>query len=330
MKRQLHKLLGAAFAAAMLAAGGQPALAQTGKPWRHAVIEPKSDAGFFFMPTQGGFAKKLGLDVDVVRIKTDSVGLKALIAGELDSFEGGPQGAIAAAARGADVKILGCHWVVVPHGVFVRSNINSLRDLKGKSVAVSSPGTFPELVAKAAFEKEGVAYDDVKFAAMGGDGDRYKALAAGVVDGAVVSNEYTPVMAKDGIKELVKGRDAVPNFVRVCIMSSSKVLAERGADAVKFLTAEMQGLRYALSHRDETIKLTFEIAGAKPNDPRPAFVFDEAVRSKSVAPELPIPVEKLKAMQKVMISSGALKAEVDIGKISDGSIRAKALTAAGM
>jgi NitT/TauT family transport system substrate-binding protein len=329
MRTLTQRLLGAAFAAAMFAAFSGAAMAQS-KPWRHAIIEPKSDAGFFFMATKGGFAQKLGLQVELVPIKTDSVGLKALIAGELESFEGGPQGAMAAAARGADVKILGCHWVVVPHGVFVRSNINSLKDLKGKSVAVSAPGTFPELVAKAAFEKQGVSYDDVKFASMGGDGDRYKALAAGVVDGAVVSNEYVPIMAKDGIKELVPGREAVPNFVRVCTFSTSKVLAERGADAAKYLTAEMQGLKYALSHRDETIKLTREISGAKADDPRPAFVYDEAVRSKSIAPDLPIPLDKLEAMQQVMVKAGALPKPADLSKIVDGSIRAKALAAAGM
>jgi len=329
MNRYLRTTMATAiFGAAVVAATGQAAA--QGKPWRHAIIEPKSDAGFFFMPTKGGFAQKLGLNVELVPIKTDSVGLKALIAGELESFEGGPQGAIAAAARGADVKILGCHWVVVPHGVFVRNNINSLADLKGKSVAVSAPGTFPELVAKAAFEKKGVAYDDVKFAAMGGDGDRYKALAAGVVDGAVVSNEYLPISNKDGVKLLVPGSEAVPDFVRVCINTTSKVIAERGADAVKFLTAEMQGLKYALSHRDETIKLTQEISGAKPSDPRPAFVYDEAVRSKSIAADVPLPMEKLEAMQKIMVSAGALPKAADLSKIVDGSIRTKALAAAGM
>ena len=330
MSTHVQTLIGAAMTALLLAAASGPAAAQSGKPWRHAIIEPKSDAGFFFMPSKGGFTQKQGLNVELVHIRTDAIGLKALIAGELESFEGGAQGAIAAAARGADVKILGCHWVVVPHGVFVRSNINSLRDLKGKSVAVSSPGTFPELVAKAAFEKQGIAYDDVKFAAMGGDSDRYNALVAGVVDGAVVSNEYLPIAARDGVKELVAGRDAAPDFIRVCTYSTAKVLAERGADAVKYLTAEMQGLRYALSHRDETIKLTFEISGAKADDPRPAFVFDEAVRSKAIAPELPIPMEKLEAMQKLMVSSGALPKAVDLSKIVDGSIRAKALAAAGM
>jgi NitT/TauT family transport system substrate-binding protein len=330
MRAHMQKMMAAAVAATVLAAVGGPAFAQGPKPWRHALLEPKNDAGFFFMPSKGGFAQKLGLNVDLVPVKTDSIGLKALIAGELESFEGGAQGAIAAASRGADVKIIGCHWITVPHGIFVRGNINSLRDLKGKSVAVSTPGTFPELVAKAAFEREGIAYEDVKFAAMGGDSDRYKALVAGVVDGAVVSNEYLPLVGKEGIKQLVAGRDVVPDFIRNCLFSTAKVLAERNADAVKFLTAQMQGLRYALDHREETIKLTREVSGAKPDDPRPAFVFDEAVRTQSIAPDLPLPLAKLEAMQRVMVSSGALPKPADLSKIVDGSIRAKALTAAGM
>jgi NitT/TauT family transport system substrate-binding protein len=317
------------FAFILAAALTGPALAQQGKPWRHAIIEAKSDSGIFFMPFKGGFMQKQGLNVELMQIKQDGVGLKALIAGEVDSFEGGAQGAMAAAARGADVKILGCSWVVVPHGIFVRDSINSLKDLKGKSIAVSAPGTFPELVAKAAFEKQHISYDDVKFASLGGDGDRYKALVAGVVDGAVVSNEYLPIAAKQGVKLLVPGSEAVPNFVRVCLFSTAKVLAARHADAVKFLAAEMQGLRFALSHRDETIKLTREMTGAKPDDPRPAFVIDEAIRVGAVAPDLPLPLDKLAAMQKVMVAAGSVAKAVDIGLMVDGSIRVEALNLVG-
>ena len=67
------------------------------------------------------------------QFKDDQIALKALIAGELDSFEGGPQGVFAADAKGADVKILGCHWVVVPHGIYARKDIIKVEDLKGKS-----------------------------------------------------------------------------------------------------------------------------------------------------------------------------------------------------
>src|ERR1044072_6535187 len=84
-----------------LALAASPALAQ--KPWRHAIIEAKSDAGFAMMVTRG-FAEKQGLKLEIMQIKADQIGLKALLAGELDSYEGGPGGGVVAgggAARGA-------------------------------------------------------------------------------------------------------------------------------------------------------------------------------------------------------------------------------------
>src|SRR4029077_2033008 len=111
--------------AALLSA---PALAQT-KVWRHGIIETKSDAGILYMASKRDFAQKLGLKLEFVPLKSDTIGLKAALAGELDSFEGGPGGTIVAAARGADVKVIGCQWIVVPHGVFARKEISSLADL---------------------------------------------------------------------------------------------------------------------------------------------------------------------------------------------------------
>src|SRR3981189_306790 len=99
-----------------------PALAQ-GKVWRHGIIEAKSDAGILYMASKRDFAQKLGLKLEFVPLKTDTIGLKAAIAGELDSFEGGPGGSIVAAARGADVKIIGCSWLVGPAGAFVREKL---------------------------------------------------------------------------------------------------------------------------------------------------------------------------------------------------------------
>ena len=328
------KTLGSRIGRAALGMGvagllSTPALAQT-KVWRHGIIEAKSDAGILYMASKRDFAQKLGLKLEFVPLKTDTIGLKAAIAGELDSFEGGPGGSIVAASRGADVKIIGCNWVVVPHGVFVRDAIASMADLKGKSIAVSAPGSFPELVAKAALEQAGMAVGDVKFASMGSDTDRYKALAAGVVDGAIVSNEYLPIAAKSGIKELVAGSKAVPNFVRVCLHATGKTLSARHDDAVKFLAAEMEGLRYAMSHRDEAIAITHEITGSKADDQRPAFVFDWAVKAQAVAPDLPIPMDKLDFIQKELVKAGSMPAPIDLAKVIDGSIREKASSLAGM
>jgi len=186
----------------------------------------------------------------------------------------------------------------------------------------------PDMLARSALAKFGVAATDVKLAAVGGDRDRYQALLGGVVDAAVVSNEYEPVAPKN-IHLLVAGREAVPNFLRVCIVSSAKRLAERGDDAVKFLAAEMSALRFALSHRDETVALTRELIRAKPDDPRPAFVYDDAVKHKAVDPTLPIPADKIQWIQEQMVKAGKLAKPLDLKTVTAPEYRDKALKLVG-
>ncbi len=303
--------------------------AQSPRVWRHGIIEAKSDAGILFMPGARDFAAKRGLELQLVQLKTDAIALKALLSGDLDSYEGGAGGAIVAAARGADVKLIGCSWLVPPHGVFARGNIATLADLRGRSVAVSAPGTFPEMVAKAAFEKAGIPIAEIRVAAMGSDAERYKALVAGVVDAAVVSSEYLPIASRDGIRQIATGAEVAPEFVRGCLLSTGKALAQRRDDAVRFLAVEIDGLRYAMSHRDDAINLTREITGAKPDDPRPAFVFDEAVRTKAIGTEVPIPLDKLDYMQRQLVSTGSLAQPGNLGKFVDAGVREQALALLG-
>jgi NitT/TauT family transport system substrate-binding protein len=316
-------------ALALLAGLAAPAAAQNLTVWRHGIIEAKSDAGILYMASRRDLAAKLGLKIEFVQIKADTIALKALLSGDLDSCEGGAGGTMAAAARGADVKIVGCHWLAPPHGVYVRPGIASMADLRGKAVAVSSPGSFPEIFARAAFEKAGIPPGQVRFAAMGADTDRYKALMAGVVDGAVISNEYVPVAGQvDGhaaIRDLMSAAEVMPDFIRVCIEMTGKTLRDRRPAAVRFLAAEIDGLRFAMSHRDDTIRVASEITGAKADDPRPGFVFDAALRANAVATDLPLPMEKLDFMQKQLVSAGTLPRPADIEKMIDRGLREEAL-----
>src|SRR5262245_30775691 len=144
MKRSV--LAGLLAAGALLAAASGPVPAQAQKPWKHGIIAPKADAGFLLMAAKRGFAEREGLKLELLEVKDDQIGLKALLAGELDSYEGGAQGAIAVGVRGGDVKIMGCHWVVVPHGIRVKAGVDNMEDLRGKSIAVSAPGSFPDML----------------------------------------------------------------------------------------------------------------------------------------------------------------------------------------
>ena len=276
------------------------------------------------MASKRGFFEKEGLKVDTLKVKDDTIGFKALLSGEVDSYLG-TAGALAAVARGADVKFVGCPWHGIPYVVLGRPGITKITDLRGKSIAASAPGTPPDMVAKAALAMFKMPQADVKFAAVGADRERFNALLAGVVDAAVVSNEYLPLPLAKALNVLLEGREALPKSIRFCVLMTGKTVSERREDAIRFMTAEIKSFRYAVAHRDETIKVTQDVTDAKPDDPRPAFVFDDALSTDVVKPDFPIPVENLVWMQQQLVELGQIPKAGGVEQAVDNSIRAEAL-----
>jgi NitT/TauT family transport system substrate-binding protein len=325
-----RKNTGLALLAAVLLLAGFSAApgAQELKAWRHGVIEPKGDAGFMLMVGQRGFAEKHGLKLEIVSMKNGAIAHKALLSGELDSIESSPGASILAGAHGADIKIIGCDWPGVPHGLMVRSTIGKVADLKGKMVAVAAPGSLPNLLINAILEKYKIAPSEVRFANLGGDLDRFKAVVAGIADAGVVAAEFMAIAPKD-IKMLVTGHEALPNYVRLCLSMTGKTLASRREDAINFVAAEMDALHFAVDNRAETIKLTQDTIHAKPDDPRPAYAYDDTVSRHAIDPAVTLPLDKLAWMQNELLKAGNLKTPIDLAKITDPEIHDAAAKRAG-
>jgi NitT/TauT family transport system substrate-binding protein len=324
------KMANLVLAAAVLVIAGlaRPSSGQELKPWKHGVIEPKGDAGLMLMIGQHDFAAKHGLQLAIVGMKNGSIAHKALLAGEVDSIESSPGAAILAGSRGADVKIIGCDWPGVPHGLMVRAGINAVADLKGKTVAVAAPGSLPNLLLKAMLEENKIPESEVKVASLGGDLNRYKAVVAGIADAGIVAAEFMAVAPKT-VRMLVRGRDALPNYVRLCLTMTGKTIASRREDAINLVAAEMDALHYTVAHRDDTIAVTRAAIHAKPDDPRPAFAYDDTIKHKLIDPEISLPLDKLTWMKGELMKAGNLKAPVDLAKITAPDIRDEAAKRAG-
>jgi NitT/TauT family transport system substrate-binding protein len=289
------------------------------KVWKHGILEAKSDSGFIAMVDKGGFGAKHGLKVEILQIKAGATLIKALIAGEIDSVDMGAAESIVAGVRGTGVKIVGCTWPGVPQVVLAKAEIKTLADLKGKNIAISSPGSLPDLLFRGMLDAANVPFSDVKLATQGADLDRYKSLVAGITDAAVVSNEFEAIMPPN-IKVLAKGSTAVPKFIRLCLATSSKVLAERRDDLVRFVAAEMDAYKYAASHRDETVKLAQDLTHAKPDDTRAAFITDQALREKQIDPALAIPADRIDWMQELFVKAGVIPKSVPTASLIDTSV----------
>jgi NitT/TauT family transport system substrate-binding protein len=261
--------------------------------------------------------------------KGDALALRGMLAGELESYEGNPGAPLLAASRGADIKVIGCYWPVLTNGIFVRQGISSVADLKGKAFAISSSGALPDLFARVVLEQINLTDGDVKFAVMGSDADRFRALSAGIADAAVISTEFAPIAEHQGLELLVHPHDAAPNYLRFCIYTSSAVLKQRRDDVVHFLAAKMKALRYALANRDKVLDLTRQVTDAKPDDPRLGYIFDEVTKYFAIDPAMPIPLEKLDWLQDLSVKTGNLSTKIDVKIILDDGPRQEALPQIG-
>jgi NitT/TauT family transport system substrate-binding protein len=327
--RPFASLRVSAAALAALAALIMPAAAQTA--WRHGIIEAKSDAGFQVMAMRGGFAQKLGIDIKYSYFQNDVIMLRALLAGELDSYEGTPAPALLAGGRNAGIKIIGCQWQNVVHSVFARATFKGPADMKGATMAISAPNAAPDMIAKAYLAQNGISLAEVKFASLGNDPDRFKAVASGVALATVISIEFSQLAAKDGIKLVARGSDVMPNYQRLCTMTSDKLIAARREDIVRFLAAQMQGYRFALANRDEEVRITREITGIKAEDQRPEFMFGEAANRKTgIDPTMPIAMDKLAWLQGELVAAGNLPQKYDLARIVAPDLRAEALKRAAI
>jgi len=301
------------------------ASAQTLTKWKHGLVSAKGDAGIYFMAIEKGFFKNHGLDVEFVELRGDADVVRALLADQFDSAEFSPGPAMVADDRGADIVIIGSSMSGFPYALYVRKDIKTWEELKGKTFGVSAPGSTPDLIAREMIKRKGVDPNSINIANVGGTTGRIKALAGGKIDATAASSEYLPEQEKLGIRALGLAKDIVPEWPRFMIGIRKTALGKQRADAVKFLAGYIEGLSYAMSHRDEAIALGAKITKLPATEPIFAAVYDEAKQGNYVSTTAEIPVDKLKWLQGVLFEAKKLSKPLDISQFTDQSVRADAL-----
>jgi NitT/TauT family transport system substrate-binding protein len=293
--------------------------------WRHGVVEAKGDSGFLFMVEDGGFAERRGIDLDINQFVSGNTPVRAIVAGELDSFDGSPVVALAAMAQGADIKILGCHWPVMTYTLFSRPEFPTPESLRGQTIGVSVPGSLPALFAIEALASVGLTKDDLIFANAGGSTNRFQAVVAGVVSATAASSEFEVIAENYGVHALLRGPTATPNLLRSCLMTSGRNISERRDLVERFVAARMESIAYALIHRDETIALSQKVAGLPADDQTSAFVYDEVIAYSAIDATMPLDIEKIQWALDLMIREDMIDGAHKAADFTDPSLREAAL-----
>lgn len=185
--REMKKIVvgvAAAFAVAALAPIGE---AQT-LP-KIVVVLPNPPATYMlplYMAEASGAYQRAGVDVEEKTVGGDQNALRAAISGSGDVAVIGPPIMYEALASGAKIKTIASWQAVTDYFlVMAKDKGSSLREVAGKSLGVSTPGSMPHLIPQMMFKKNGIDGADTRYVAIGGLSVRMQAVLAGKVDGTI-------------------------------------------------------------------------------------------------------------------------------------------------
>jgi len=182
----------------------------------------------FRVAAERGFFDKEGLKVRYITFQGTNLMLTALLAGELDYVNILPFIA-GGAARGLPVKIVAAVAKSSGYAIVSKPEIDSLKGLKGKRIAINSFGSSADFAVYTALSRSGLDPNkDVTLAAISGSPDaRFAALVSGSVDATVVNSPLEYKAEQKGFRTLMSVRQ-LSELVRIPITGLS--LAQRKID----------------------------------------------------------------------------------------------------
>lgn len=307
--------------------GGGAGGAKKLTPWSMGIIAPHGDAGFLYMAQAKGFAKQLGIDLQIKPFTGGVPLLEALLSGSIDAAEGSPTGILPAASQGAGAKIVAATTVSKPnYAMFATKDIGSFSELKGKTVGVSAPGALPDLITRAMLAAEGVDPHSVTIANVGSDSQRIQALLAGRVQAVPDSVEYEPKVANDkGIHVIGTSSRLIPQYPQYVTMVSAQAIKNKASAIPRFIAAQIRGASYALAHPAQEKALSAKVTGDSPSDPALRVKYEIDKSSHAIRPDGSVPKADLVWLQNLMVRYGFQKKKADINKLVVNSYREKAL-----
>ncbi len=225
------------------------------------------DTSFVELGQEKGFFKDQGIQLDIIWTDGGADAQQALITGSFDvSVATGILGVVTAYAKGAPIVLLSSEMTGASDLYwYVRADspIKSLKDLQGKTVGYSRPGSSSNLIAAALVKKSGT---DAKLISAGGPPATLTQVMSGQLDVGWSAVPGSLDLVKDGkIRVIARGNDAPgasEQTVRVNATNAT-VFKERRDVLRRFLVAYQKTIDWIYSS-PEVLQVYGKFANVSP------------------------------------------------------------------
>ncbi|MBI2363589.1 MAG: ABC transporter substrate-binding protein [Deltaproteobacteria bacterium] len=199
-----------------------------------------------------GMFRDEGLDLELIRMNAN-VSITALSTGDID-FTMVFASVVRGALRGMPMKVVASFMDSSTHLLIARPEYKSIRDLKGRTLAVSTFGATSDVAARMMMKQGGVDPEkELKIIPLGVERARYAALREGIVDVAVLSPPTDTDAQRHGYRILSRFHEHF-KLPFTGLGTHLKKLKEKPDEVKRMVRALLRANRFVRANREGTIQ----------------------------------------------------------------------------
>lgn len=250
-KTQLMKIMWALLTSAVLSGFFATSPANAAEPRKMIVpYTPLTGASTpFWIAIEEKLFQKYGLEIAPLFISGGSSAIvPAMTSGQFEIGAVGGGAVVLNRFSGGDLITIGAQTGVYTTDCFAKPTIRSIRDLKGKTIAVTRFGTSTHFAGLSMLHLGGLKPTDVVFIQIGGSSEAIAGLSSGRVDAAMLGYPASEVALKKGFRQLTdlaKGEDGAFPTTAIAARESWLKDSKNREVALNFLRAFTDGLTLA-------------------------------------------------------------------------------------
>jgi NitT/TauT family transport system substrate-binding protein len=200
-----------------------------------------------------------GLTVEDEYFESSQDAFRALVAGETDVAVGTLLSAILLVQEtGEGVKVIASDLQAPDYLLISQPDIESLADLEGQRVGISTPGDISDTLTRVVMNREGVNVDAVNFVQIGGTGARMSALLEGQIEAGPAHAAEGLTAAEEGLKNLFAYGTTVPDYLQHGLIVTDEWIAQNPNLTQLMVDMFVESTRWAAENKDEYVELSLE------------------------------------------------------------------------
>lgn len=219
---------------------------------RIAVSNPNMPNLTVALAERRGFFKEENIEAEIIRMNPN-VAMTALATGDIDYCQ--LFGAVVAGAiAGLPVRIVAGFLDNWPMTLIAQPEFKALKEMRGKTLGVSSYGATPDVGARMMLKQVGLDPEkDIKVLALGSDAARMAALKQRVVDLIVISPPADAQMEKQGYRILARAYELF-SFPYLGLGTHTRKIREKPDEIRRAIKAAIRANRYIRDNRDDAVR----------------------------------------------------------------------------